>query len=158
MSSSRIDRRELLIGLTAIGVLLVPGTSYAAEPLAVVVGSKSKVRDVSAGVLRRVFLGRSTPSADGVAFKPVNHKGETEPRVKFDRAVLDMDPEEVKRYWVDQKIRGVKPPPTVGAGAVSAVLEKVPGAICYLPVSQVGKLQVVSIDGKKPGASGYVLS
>ena len=158
MSMSRIDRRELLIGLTAFGVLLVPGVSIAGEPLAVVVGSRSKVRDVSAGVLRRVFLGRSTPSADGVPFKPVNHRGETEPRVKFDRAVLDMDPDEVKRYWVDQKIRGVKPPPTVGAGAVSTVLEKVPGAICYLPVSQVGKLQVVSIDGKKPGASGYVLS
>ncbi len=157
MISSRIDRRELLFGLTAVGVLLVPGVSLAAAPLAVVMGSKSKVRDVSAGVLRRVFLGRSTPSADGTPFKPVNQKSETDPRVKFDRAVLDMDPEEVKRYWVDQKIRGVKPPPTVSVGAVSAVLEKVPGAICYVPVSQVGGLRTVSIDGKQPGASGYLL-
>lgn len=158
MTSSRFDRRELLIGLTAVGVLLVPGVSLASEALAVVVGSKSKVRDLSAAELRRVFLGRSTPSADGVPFKPVNHKSETAPRVKFDRVVLGMDPEEVKRYWVDQKIRGIKPPPTVGAGAVSAVLEKVPGAICYLSVSQVGKLRVVDIDGKQPGSAGYVLS
>jgi len=158
MIAYRIDRRELLIGLAAAGVFLAPGLSLAAEPLAVVVGTKSKIRDVSGGELRRVFLGRSTPSADGVPFKPVNLKSETEPRVRFDRAVLRMDPEEVKRYWVDQKIRGIKPPPTVGAGAVNAVLEKVPGAICYLPVSRVENLLTVSIDGKKPGAKGYLLS
>jgi hypothetical protein len=68
-----------------------------------------------------------------------------------------MDPDEAQRYWVDQKIRGVQPPRTVPLEAVTRVLENVPGAICYLPASRVGKLRSLTVGGKAPDSADYPL-
>ena len=71
----------------------------------------------------------------------------THPRQTFDSKVLQMSPEEVNRYWIDQKIRGVQPPPAVDAGAAVEILKKVPAAIAYLPGSAATGLRKVSIEG-----------
>ena len=63
----------------------------------------------------------------------------------------------MQRYWVDQKIRGVKPPRTVSSEAIAQLLSGVPGTICYVPASAVGDLRALSIDGQAPGSEKYLL-
>lgn len=55
-------------------------------------------------------------------------------RVEFDRAVLKMEPEEVGRYWIDQRIRGgARPPRQVeDARLVPRLVARFPGGIGYV--------------------------
>jgi hypothetical protein len=157
MESQALRRRQFLVGSLSLAGLLLPRTALAAEPLVVVVGPGSHLRDVKTAELRRVFLNRPTTSDDGERYIPLNHTKDLWTRARFDRTVLQMDPDEVQRYWVDQKIRGVPPPRTIPIDAIAQVLEKVPGAISYLPLSLVGKLYGLSIDGLAPSSPSYPL-
>jgi hypothetical protein len=121
------------------------------------VGPSSKLRDISQAKLRRIFLNKLTPSPDGGRFIPLNLRLDSPPRERFDQAVLRMTPEEVRKYWLDQKIRGFKPPRTVGLDVLPLVLAKVKGTISYLPANIVDKLTAVSIDGRGANDSGYLL-
>jgi len=141
-----VTRRELLAGFVAAGALFLPAAALA-DSLVLVVGPDSKLDDISHAKLRRVFLMRPTDSPNGGRFKPLNLPKGTHPRQTFDSKVLQMSPDEVNRYWIDQKIRGVQPPPTVDAGAAVEILKKVPAAIAYLPGSAATGLRKVSIEG-----------
>ena len=136
----------------------MPGVAFAAEPIAVVVGPRSKTSSLDAAQLRRIFLGRITPSPDGGQFRPLNLEKGDSLRVAFDKQVLGYDPAEVERYWIDQRIRGNKAPRHVDSEVVPLLLQKVPGTISYLPASAAKHLKVVAIDGKLPGQAGYLLA
>jgi len=158
MNQHSIHRRSFLAGSLALtGALVLPEPLYAGEPLVVVVGQDSKLRDISSAVLRRVFLSRPTPSPDAARFIPLNHRKADAARVHFDRAVLELEPDEAQRYWVDQKIRGVKPPRTVSADALPKLLGGVPGTIAYVAASQVGGMRPLKVDGQAPESGRYLL-
>lgn len=157
MQKRAFDRRSFMLALSAGASLSTPLGAWAAEPLVVVVGSSSKLRDIDHSLLRRVFLNRPTPGPDGTRFVPLNHKMDMPARVRFDRAILGLDPDEVQRYWVDQKIRGLQPPRTIAADAVAQVLSQLPGTISYLPAGSLGKLRALTIDGRSYQAKDYPL-
>jgi hypothetical protein len=158
MERTILTRRTVITVLGAAGVsLLVPTGSLAAEPLALVVAPKSRISNLSRDKLRRIFRARPTESDDGVAFVPVNERLDGPSRTMFDRLVLGMSPQESKRYWIDQKIRGVPSPRIVSLDALATLLPALAGGIGYLPVTQAGDLKVVRIDGHLPGDAGYFL-
>jgi hypothetical protein len=90
---------------------------------------------VSASDLEAYFLRkqRHWPSGDTVI--PINFPPEAAPRRTFDRAVLGMSPDEVARYWLDQRIRdGDTAPREVGDGALIArLVARLRGAVGYVP-------------------------
>jgi hypothetical protein len=79
-------------------------------------------------------------------------------RVGFDRSVLGMSSEEAARYWIDRRIRGQSGAPKAvePAAVIQRVIARVPRAIGYVRVRDVSaEVQVVRIDGRKPGDAGY---
>ncbi len=132
--------------MASLGVLFLPETALA-ESLVLVVGPESRLGEISSGKLRRIFLMRPTESANGGRFRPLNLPKGTSSRQRFDSRVLRMSPDEVNRYWIDQKIRGIQPPPTVEVDAAREILKQIPSALTYLPASAAQGLTRVKIDG-----------
>lgn len=152
-------RRQFLRVLASLGLLGVPRTILAAgEPIAVVMGSSSAQRALSSDKLRRIFLATPTDDEEGHRFVPINLGQSTSVRERFDRSVLKLSPDEVARYWIDQRLRGNKPPRSASTvELVRRAVQELPGAISYLPLSAASGLRLVNIDGRAPSDSGYLL-
>ena len=159
MHPFHLRRRQLLQALAGLGLGASSAPAVAAaDPIAVVMGSSSRQRAISSDKLRRVFLALPTDGDDGRRFVPLNLSQSSSARARFDRTVLEMSPEQVARYWIDQRLRGNKPPRSAATVDICrGALQELPGAISYLPLSQAGSLRVLSIDGRAPGDAGYPL-
>jgi hypothetical protein len=159
MDRSCFRRRQVLRALSGLGFGLVAlPVSAADEPVAVVMGSRSGQRVLSTDKLRRVFLALPTDDDDGHRFVPINLAQGSSVRQRFDRSVLEMSPETAARYWIDQRLRGNKPPRSASSHElVRRAVEELPGAVSYLPLSAVGSLRVLAIAGRRPGDNGYTL-
>jgi len=148
--------RALTVSLIS---LVSSGATATAEPIAVVVSDKVSVGSLTQAQLRQIFLGQPT-RVGGKKVIPLNLPTDSTERQSFDQAVLGMSPQEVPRFWVDQRIRGkAKPPKTIpSSSTVARLVAKLPGAIGYVPASQVGPgVTVLAIDGKKPEDADYPL-
>jgi hypothetical protein len=163
-----MQHRRLFL-TTALGLAssLLAGSSVGllqAAPnnaLAVVVAKDSSLRAISLRDLRRLYLGEEIEAPDGKRLIPLNHERNAGERVAFDEKVLGMGPDEVGRYWIDRKIRGqAGPPRTVNPlERLRAAIKRVDGTITYLRAGDVQDgMKVLSIDGKAPGDSGYLLA
>jgi hypothetical protein len=159
MEHSTLDRRTFLsvLGLGLLGA--ATRVRAEGEPIVVVVGARSSQKEISLSKLRRIFLNLATDDDDRNRFLPINAMPKSPLRVRFDRLVLGMDGDETGRYWVDQRIRGIQAPRTVpDFNLVRAVVAKWPGAISYLPTSQLRpELKVLAVEGASPTASSYPL-
>ena len=153
------QRRRFLRALLSLGFGASAGVAHAAhEPIAVVMGPASQQRVLSSDKLRRIFLAIPSDDESGRRFVPINLGQSSHVRERFDRSVLRMSPEEAARYWIDQRLRGNKPPRSAGSiELVRRALQELPGAISYLPLSAVGALRVLAIDGRAPGDGNYAL-
>ena len=159
MTTLSFPRRHLLHVFSGLGFgLATPNVVLAAEPIAVVMGSNSRQRGLSSDKLRRVFLALPTDDDDGHRFVPINLAQSSNVRERFDRNVLSMSPSEIARYWIDQRLRGNKPPRSASSlDLCRRAVQELPGAISYLPLSQVGSLKVLAIDGRLPQDGSYGL-
>jgi len=116
------------------GEILAVDDSATAE-LAVIVHPKVPADKLTAEQLYGIFtVSRKDWSAD-LRVVVFNLSPDDKIRVAFDRAVLRMEPENVGRFWIDQRIRGgAKPPRYVPDPAlVVRLVERLPGAIGYVP-------------------------
>jgi hypothetical protein len=138
------------LGAGALLALTGSGPALAASPrLAVIVGKSSSFDNLSLATLRNIFLAQPT-SENGVRLVPFNSPPNSPERVLFDRRVLGMDPDEVARRWVDQRIRGNPGPPRTIAGAklLRQVVARLPGAIAYLnPEDLDGTVKALTVGG-----------
>jgi hypothetical protein len=152
----------LLTLLAALAFPAKPGVraEAAASPLLVVISSATGVTDISSALLRRAFEGLPAEYQSGKRLLPLNLPLGSAERARFDRVVLGLNPDEVGRFWVDQRVRGAaQPPRTLAVELAVRVVASFPGAISYLDSSGLKPgLQVLSIDGRQPGAAGYLLS
>jgi phosphate transport system substrate-binding protein len=158
MSTHSFCRRDFL-SLTT-GVLVVCGSrivSANSDAIAVVVGAKSGQRSLSLDDLRRIFLNKDTNDADGDRFVPLNQRSGNSDRTRFDTQVLNMTPDQVARYWIDQRLRGKRAPATVPSLAMlKRALNELPGAISYLALSDLdSSVRALFIDGRPPTDGGY---
>lgn len=141
------SRRDVLI-LGGLAVLLWPARSLAKpESIAVIVHPSNHVGKLEKKQLRAIYLNMRTSWSDGRSIEALNLADGNALRVAFDRAVLDMDPDEVARFWIDRKIRGDSRPPRrlQSPAAVLAVVSRNEDAIGYVPASMVNaSVQVVA--------------
>jgi hypothetical protein len=150
-------------GLSFAGALGLTGRSAFADAtvrLQIVTAKANSIRDISFPDLRQLYRGKRI-SVAGVKVIPFNHPAGTPDRVGFDRVVLGMSPDEVGRYWVDQKIRGGEPPPRTidSAALLLRVVAALPGSLGYVREGfSSPELKIVSIEGRLPGDSGYPLA
>jgi ABC-type phosphate transport system substrate-binding protein len=137
---------------SALSAALVVGTSgyfrfaQAAGPLVVVVNAKSGQSTFSESELAAIFTTRKRNFDGGERIIPLNLPPRNEGRVTFDQQVLGMGPDEVARYWIDRKVRGGNSPPrhVPSAALLARLVEKLPGAIGYVPESLAGGLTIVA--------------
>lgn len=117
--------------------------STAALALDVFVHPSSTVTQLSAYELEALFTRTKTRWDDGTPVIPLSFAAGTEARVLFDRAVLRLGPDEVGRFWLDRRIRGLGLPPrqVPNATLMQQVVANLPGAIGYAP-SQPGRTGV----------------
>ncbi len=167
--SSRSGRR--FNALFACAVLLVlafglPRAERSAKAadrvvLAIIVSKDSSVQELKMNELKRVFTNADDSAFSGQRSIPFNHTARSTDRVGFDETVLHMNPDEVSRFWIDRKIRGLPGPPRA-VDSLSQLLHLVShntGGISYARPNQVtNEVRVIRVDGKLPNDPGYPLA
>ncbi len=154
-----VTRRGMLTLLATAGLVSASRNALAGEePIAIVMGSSSGQKSITLDRLRRVFLAIPANDDDGNPFVPINQAQSSMARGRFDERVLSMSREAAARYWVDQKLRGKRPPRSAATNAmVRRALQELPGTISYLPVSAAASLRILTVDGRRPSDVGYAL-
>jgi len=118
-----------------------------APEMAIIVNSKNPTRALAEAELGLLFASSRRSWSDGQAVVCFNLPPGHPLRVEFDRAVLHMEPDEVGRFWIDQRIRGTaKPPRQVEDPQIMLhIVARLPGAIGYVPATLVdGSVNVVA--------------
>ncbi len=166
LRSARRGIAFLTLGL-ALALLFtfprVEASALAAERvvLAVFVAKDSPIQNLKMTELRRVFTNADDSGFSGQRSTPFNHTARSVDRIGFDQTVLHMTPEEVSRFWIDRKIRGLPGPPRA-VDSLSQLLRLVSrsdGGIGYARPQQVtADVRVIRVDGKLPSESGYPLT
>lgn len=104
---------------------------------AVVMAKDSPVEPLQAPVVRDIFL-RKTRELAGITLVPVNILGEPPARVQFESKVLEMDREDLNRYWITSHFQEVSPPSTQASfDAIRQFVIRVEGALGYIPIEMV---------------------
>lgn len=109
-----------------------------ADTIAVVVGRESFVAEIDRDALRELYLRRQRLWPNGTAAVPVNLPPGSAPRETFSRLVLGRSVRDLVAYWNARYFEGIRPPVVLPSGAaVCAYVGAEPGAIGYLPASEV---------------------
>jgi hypothetical protein len=141
--------RELITSWILILALLAsamaaPAYAVSDTDLAVFVNAQSRIVQMSAVEMETLFTRTQTRWDDGSPIVPLNMPPGSQTRIVFDRVVLRLDPDDVGRFWIDRRIRGLGlPPRQVGEPAtIVRVVEKLNGAIGYAPEAMIAGAQV----------------
>jgi len=121
-----MNRRTLLSGILAIALpaALFAGARPAsadAEEIAIIVHKSNGAPSMNRSQLSAIFRAKSTQFSGGGRADPVNLAPDNSVRQEFDLAVLGMRPDEVERYWLDNKIRSGTGSPRRLSGADSVI-------------------------------------
>ncbi len=160
-------RRRLLLSLGMVLPWLcalprAERTARAAErvTLAVFVAKDSALQNLKMTELRRIFTSADDSGFSGQRSVPFNHTARSSDRVGFDQTVLHMSPDEVSRFWIDRKIRGLPGPPRA-VDSLSQLLRLVSHTSAGLGYARPNQLtrevRAIRIDGKLPSEAGYPL-
>lgn len=153
----------LVLCITLFLALALPSSERRARAaerviLAVFVSKDSAVQNLTMNELRRIFTNADDSAFSGQRSVPFNHTAHSTDRVGFDQTVLHMNPDEVSRFWIDRKIRGLPGPPRA-VDSLSQLLRLVArnsGGIGYARPAQVSRdVRVIRVDGKLPSEGGY---
>lgn len=139
-------------------VLITPIDIGASEPLAVIVSDKCDLTDISTDELQKFYLGKTTMHTDECEIRLLAYQ----PSVKaFYRIVLDMTLLRFRKHWMKLVFAGEFATPPEECSTIADLKQRLcnnPGAIGFLPLSKVeGCMKILTIDGKQPDDSGYLL-
>lgn len=154
----------VVVLLLAVALLAPQPTHTRAQaplPMLVIVASTLGMSDIDMGTLRRVFEGYATEQR-GVRLIAFNQNVGTPARTSFDRAVLGLAPDQVGRFWMDQKVRQASQPPRTipSPELVVRVIVSLRGGIGYLftsPRELPKGVRHLTINGKAPTDPAYPL-
>lgn len=149
-----------LLALSLTHLLGLPSGRAAGDDVAVIVGAKCTVSDMSLDDLSRLYRGTPARNSDGHRFVPLNQPPESPIRIAFDQKVLGFTPDQAKSFWIDQKIRAAGSEPRVISSVALTVklVSVLSGAVAYVPASAVTMgVKIVKIEGRLPGQPGYPL-
>lgn len=110
------------------------------EEIHVIVHPALRVAKLSDQELEAIYTRSTTRWEDGTSIIPFNLADNNPVRHRFDRAVLRLSSQQVGRFWLDQRIRGLGAPPrqVPDATLLVKVIERLPGSIGYVPASRGG--------------------
>ena len=123
--------------LPVLAMLVCSSSRRVAEDLTLLAIVNPSVRsaELSADQLEAIFTMSEREWPGGDAIIPFNYPPGSALRDKFDRTVLGMGQDEVARFWIDRRIRGVgdapRKVPTVAL--LLRVIANLHGAIGYVP-------------------------
>ena len=118
-------------------LLVVAVQPCVAADYAIVVAANSSIQSLDERKARDIFLRKRNFEAD-VRVVPVNLLGDDSTRREFEVRVLQMDLDEINRYWITSHFNGLSPPTTQASlQSVKAFVQSVEGAIGYLPIEMV---------------------
>src|SRR5262245_37456085 len=106
------SRRSIVLcglALPFLGLALGAAPLGAAPPrhtLVLVTQKNASLGELSLRQLKHLYMSEQVDGPTGSALIPLNHPPRAPARVAFDRAVLNMNADEVGRFWIDRKIRG----------------------------------------------------
>ncbi len=154
------------LGWLAAVLCLPPGVERSAHAadhvvLAVFVAKDSSLQDLKMNELRRIFTNADDSGFSSQRNIPFNHTARSTDRVGFDQAVLHMSPEEVSRFWIDRKIRGLAGPPRAvdSLSQLLGLVAHTTGGISYArPGRLAPDVRVIRVAGKLPSDPGYPLA
>jgi ABC-type phosphate transport system substrate-binding protein len=108
-------------------------------PFVVIVNNANPVKSLTTVELRRIFMKQSRMWQHGEQMVPVDWDSTHYLRSVFSRDVMERTVREMQEYWVQQSMtQGLTPPSTQrSARAVLRFVASVPGAISYVPPSEV---------------------
>ena len=108
-------------------------------PFVVIVNNANPVTSLSTSELRRIFMKQQRMWPHGEPMVPVDWDSTHYLRAIFSKDVLSRSVREMQEYWVQQSMtQGLTPPSTQrSARAVLRFVASVPGAISYVPPSEV---------------------
>jgi hypothetical protein len=163
---AKLGRRSVLTLGVALPVICalprIERSARAAErvTLAVFVAKDSSLQNLKMTELRRIFTNADDSGFSGQRSVPFNHTARSSDRIGFDQTVLRMSPEEVSRFWIDRKIRGLPGPPRAldSLSQLLRLVSRTSGGVGYARPHQVtNEVRVIRIDGKLPTEAGYPL-
>ena len=148
--------------LIALAALAQPAESdpAPADTILVIVSEKSPLTNLSSTQLRRLFQKRGFVGPKGGNSIAINLPPRHPTRVTFDRLVLNLEPDQVGRYWIDRKIRGqTGPPKTVRSGRLlQRFVKAIPKTVGYITGRTLPPgVRALRIDGFSPDHPRYPL-
>lgn len=138
--------------------LLIAALLGSPSPIAIVVNRSCPLENLSTDDLRKLYLGVTTTLG-------AEHRvalGEYAPeRARFYQAILAMSEDRVRRRWIARVFAGEPGAPPEEFRDTAELVRFVsthPGAIGFVPAEDTtGQVKVVTIDGRRPGETGYRL-
>lgn len=141
-----MSRLKSLLLATAVAAFATQSHAGPEPVVVVVVNPASAISSMTKAQLSVLYKGGTRHFPDGSRAAPVNLPFESSSRLDFDRAVLNMSPDQVKRFWIDMKIRsGVVPPRQLPAdAAVARHVARSPEGVGYLNEADAKGLKIVA--------------
>jgi len=127
----------LLLGLAVAAHVVAEAVEPAAAKIAVIVGAKSFVTDVSIDALRELYLRRTRRWPNGAQAIPINLPPDNPVRERFSQVVLGRSTQDIVPYWNARYFEGITPPLVLPSpAAIRAYLAVEPAAIAYVPIEE----------------------
>ncbi len=151
-----------LIAALVLGCLtaLHPECGAQAEDVAVVVNANSRLTNISAADLHKIFAGEKRTWPGGVPIKLVIRAPGCHERYVLLK-LLGMSESEYKQYWSAQTFRGEAESEPFTAPSLGMTLEAVRifgGAITLIDIRDVKPgMKIIKLDGHTPGEPAYTL-
>jgi ABC-type phosphate transport system substrate-binding protein len=141
-----VTHRLILAGLLVL--LWTDASSTQVSAFVLIVNKANPVKTLPITEVRRIFMKQSRMWPHGEPAVPVDWDSTHYLRSVFSKDVLSRSVREMQEYWVQQSMtQGLTPPSTQrSARAVLRFVASVPGAISYVPPSEVDEtVRVVPI-------------
>jgi ABC-type phosphate transport system substrate-binding protein len=132
-------KARVLIGLSALCLLVSVESGARAEEVVAVVSSKSPVTALSAAQVADIFLGKTSRFPDGSQAVPVDQPEDSPVRDRFYAQYTGKSPAQVKAHWSKIIFTGRGQPPVQAANnaEVKKMIAQNPSAIGYIDQSLV---------------------
>lgn len=160
-------KRLALLPVAALLALAVPVLSRGATPqgaqsdIAMIVGAKTQVDNVTAGDLKKILMGDRQYWSPGQRIVLLIRAPQARERDVLLKRIYQMSESQFRQYWVAKVFRADAPagPKVVYSNQTALdLVASLPGAVAFVDAAEVPRgARVVKIDGRLPGDKGYLL-
>jgi ABC-type phosphate transport system substrate-binding protein len=156
----------LLVGAMVCAGMVCQGHAEAAKDAIVIVVPKSNaVNGLSSGELRKILLGEETEWPNKEKITILLLPPGSDERKAVLQILLKMSDDDFVRHWISEVFQGQTATGPKTAASPTSMLRLVADLPSALGIMDVGdlpagesSLKVLSIDGKTPGETGYLLA